>query len=1115
MSFMRYFNSSSSDVCPERSGKQEFGLVLSCLLFVLAVSPSIKAKDVKIPPAFEGPADEQQYVPGEVLVISVPAPRHNKRPHLQSKHNYKQVLHVKLPEGKSVKQAIAEQQNKKDPRIVRVEPNYRVRILGVPNDPLFGQMWALKNTGRDGGTAGADIDAVSAWDINTGSDNVVVAVIDTGIDTYHPDLRDNIWTNADEIPNNGRDDDRNGYIDDVHGYDFVKDDNNPRDEFFHGTHVAGTIAARGNNRNGVTGINWRCKLMACRFLDEDGSGTTSDAIDAIRYAVANGADILSNSWGGPGYSQSLEEAIDYANDHGVLFVAAAGNDGLNTDVYPNYPSGYAVANVISVAATDNTDSLAYFSNYGRRSVHLAAPGVDILSTFPTYQTVAMSYYKLSSYYETISGTSMATPHVAGVAALLLAQNPSMTLNELKARLIWTGDQIEALGSKTITGRRLNAYNALAPVPALTVLTPNTQTTWVQGFDWPIQWSSVGGANTVDIYLLKAGAVVEQLADDVPNTGEFSWSIPDTVAVGSDYRISINDGVNSDQSDVNFAVSDTMMDYFTQLFSSDTGTFDISKNSLLLTPDASTSRYNACLKEITGLPVNPAGGTNLGLDDDDSRLVTLGSNVVQFYGTRYNSFYVSSNGCITFDSPDNSYIESEAAHFSLKRISGLFCDLDPSVAGSVTVKKLDDRVAVTWQGVPEYGGTLTNTFQIEMFYEGSIRLSWLTVNTRYGLAGISEGLGTPFNFQQSDISEYVQCQPLLESVEVTGPEDINEQSSAQLTCTAHYDDGSTRDVTTTTQTVWTADSNFASVDQAGLLTTGDVNTYQRCTVTADFNVKSAGHTLIIKDSPIHNIAIQKCTVRAGLSAGLDSIYCSGRSSVTADDLNDANHLTVRIYSGADNYLVYQKTIDMNSFTRSRNTYTYKYRVIPHQPGSINLLRFDVSKNTFYLRTKNTDLTGLACPVYLMIDLGTYTGMGVANESIVNGRKLIPVQLLSGYADTLLLTKIKPKISAIPSSDQLSAKGTFTVGDDSNMAQGLTIIWGSQTFTIPGDQFLAAREGLLKTDYNDGNGASIYANFNFIRCTFQILIKKTTITTQYGTVDFGLTFGNYNKTNEVRF
>ena len=1099
--------------------------LVSCVLGLSFPSASAKAEESSDIATFTQSNEAQaDYMPEEILVtladdndkaveqiealsggkcrqrILFPDSRHGRREHLRADSRKKQVLRIKLPEGKSVKQAIS-QLSKKDPRIVRVEPNYKVRITALPNDPLFGSLWALKNTGQTGGTPYADIDATSAWDITTGSDDVIVAVIDTGIDYTHPDLVSNIWTNPGEIAGNGIDDDDNGFIDDVHGYDFVDNDGAAMDEHSHGTHVAGTIGAVANNSTGVAGINWRCKLMACRFLDENGSGSISDAIEAINYAVENGAKILSNSWGGGGYSAALAAAITNAKENGVLFVAAAGNDGASTDASPHYPSGYNIDNVIAVAATNHNDALASFSNYGANTVHLAAPGVSILSTV------------LEGDYASYSGTSMATPHVSGVAALLLANDPAMNIYELKSRLVWTGDPIESLATKIISGRRLNAYNALTALPAAAVVSPNSQVTWAQGFNYSIRWMSIAGGDTVDIFLLKAGAAYAQLANDVPNTGFFSWNISASIPVGPDYKIWIDDGVNVDESDASFSITDTPADYFTQLFSSYTGGFDLSNKSLLLTPDESASRYTACLDEITELLTDPAGSTNLDLDDDDYALVSLSSGrSVELYATSYGSFYVGSNGYITFGSPDTDYSESTTEHFALKRVAGLFRDLDPSSAGSIVKNELDDRVVITFIDVPEYGESTSNTFQIELFYDGQIRLSWLSINAQYGITGISDGSGQPPDFVQSDVSAYGQCEPMLLSIEVTGSDSVNEQSATQFTCIAYYEDGSTRDITSGLA-VWSDDSDYASIDETGLLTAADVDNYQRCTVTAAYEGKTAGLNLVINDTDVHSVTIQKCTVRAGKSIGSDSISSLGSFDASAEQLAEAKNIIIRIYS-ADDYLVFEQVINRDLFSARGENFDYRTSIKSGQPGGITTLAFDTIDNSFTFKAQNIDLTGLACPLYLMIDTGSYAGLGVADETVVNGSKAIPIRLMTGYADTLAVTKAKVKDSDSPGRDRLKVKGTFTVADDSTLTDGLTITWGVQTFTIPGEQLLLVKTGHFKSKYTSPVGSRFSADFNFTKCKFTVDIKQATLIETSGAVDFGLSFGDYNKTTEVQ-
>ena len=318
----------------------------------------------------------------------------------------------------------------------------------IPNDPQFSSMYGLNNTGQTGGTIDADIDAPEAWNINTGTGRTIVAVIDTGVDYNHQDLAANMWHNLGETPGDGIDNDGNGYVDDIYGYDFANNDADPMDDNGHGTHVSGTIGAVGNNGIGTTGVNWNTRIMALKFLDASGSGSTSSAISALNYAVRMGANISNNSWGGGGSSSLLSQAISNARNAGHIFVAAAGNSGLNNDATPNYPSNYDFDNVVAVAATDNKDVLASFSNYGATTVDIAAPGVGILSTLP------------GNTYGTLSGTSMATPHVSGALSLIWDQNPTFTYQQVIAKLYSSVDKIAGLNGKVATGGRLNIGNAL-------------------------------------------------------------------------------------------------------------------------------------------------------------------------------------------------------------------------------------------------------------------------------------------------------------------------------------------------------------------------------------------------------------------------------------------------------------------------------------------------------------------------------------------------------------------------------------------------------------------------------------------------------------------------------
>ncbi len=326
--------------------------------------------------------------------------------------------------------------------------DFRVQVAATPNDPRYSSQWGLHNIGQTGGLNDADIDAPEAWNTTTGSRSIIVGVIDTGIDYNHPDLAANIWRNTREIAGNGIDDDGNGFRDDIRGWDFANNDADPFDDNAHGTHVAGIIGAVGNNGVGIAGVAWNVQLMPLKFLTASGSGATSGAVSAINYAVANGAKILNNSWGGGGFNQALNDAVSRARAAGVIFVAAAGNSNSNNDAVPSYPANINYDNVISVAATDSSDRRASFSNYGATTVDIAAPGVGILSTTP------------NNTYSSFSGTSMATPFVAGAAALVWSANPNLTYSQVISRLYTTADRITGLNGLVANGARLNVNRAL-------------------------------------------------------------------------------------------------------------------------------------------------------------------------------------------------------------------------------------------------------------------------------------------------------------------------------------------------------------------------------------------------------------------------------------------------------------------------------------------------------------------------------------------------------------------------------------------------------------------------------------------------------------------------------
>ncbi|OGP73264.1 MAG: hypothetical protein A2W09_08295, partial [Deltaproteobacteria bacterium RBG_16_50_11] len=450
--------------------------------FQAAVSgsgPSIE-KHLKAEPGNKPDKDSGlKYKEDEILVKFKPDVPEDRKDKLHKKHGSEKIKdfpslrihHIKLKKGLSVEDAI--KLYKDDSDVEYAELNYLVTIQNTPNDPLFNYLWNMHNTGQNGGTPGADIKAPEAWDITKGSTDIVVAVIDTGIDYNHEDLAANMWVNLGEIASNGIDDDKNGYIDDIYGIDVVNHDTNPMDDYGHGTHVAGIIGAAGNNALGVVGVNWNVKIMSCKFLNKYGGGYVDGAITCLQYINSlknRGVNIIAtnNSWGGGGYSQALYDAINDQRD--ILFIAAAGNSHMDNDFYNMYPATYYLPNVISVAATDANDGKPSFSDYGRRSVQVSAPGVDVVSLrahgtdmYGDNGPHFIPQGDSNSRYYKASGTSMAAPHVTGLAALIKSQDMNRDWRAIKNLIQSGGDNVPAFNGKTITGKRISAHGSLTCV----------------------------------------------------------------------------------------------------------------------------------------------------------------------------------------------------------------------------------------------------------------------------------------------------------------------------------------------------------------------------------------------------------------------------------------------------------------------------------------------------------------------------------------------------------------------------------------------------------------------------------------------------------------------------
>ncbi|PYV43573.1 MAG: peptidase S8, partial [Acidobacteria bacterium] len=586
---------------------------------------------------------------------------------------------VKLPQRLKVEEAI--RRYRQIPTVLYAEPNYIVHALGVPNDPQFGPLWGLNNS------SDADIDGPEAWGITTGSSNVVVGVIDTGIDYNHEDLSANMYRNTADCNNNGIDDDGNGFIDDCYGVDFANNDSDPMDDNQHGTHVAGTIGAVGNNGIGVTGVNWNVKLMACKFLDADGSGWDSDAISCLNYLAMmkdRGVNIVAtnNSWGSPWDSQALHDAIDAHRQRGILFMAAAGNDyGTDNDSVGNFPSSYYLPNIIAVAATTQTDSLAWFSNFGKRTVHVGAPGYQILSTTP------------GNTYGTLSGTSMATPHVTGVAALLKAQDVTRDWRAIRNLILAGGDSKSSL-TDTVTQKRLNAYGSLT-CSGSTILSRLR----------PVGTSITASAGTpIDLAVLHINCAA-------PN-----GSVSVTVDPGGTVLTLHDDGLQSDQ-----VAGDGV--YSGQWTRPTEGRYTLTFPGGDVVRVYTPPPYAV---SSTAFTYRAISGTNLDLSHNS--VATIRSPFpVLFAGGSFELLHISNNGNVSFSDPffDSSNVSLPAA--TTGTLVAPFWDDLYGVSGSAqnvfleaTGTAPNRELVIEWRDVRHYScngdGTATVKFQV-VFFEG--------------------------------------------------------------------------------------------------------------------------------------------------------------------------------------------------------------------------------------------------------------------------------------------------------------------------------------------------------------------------------------------------------------
>ena len=609
-----------------------------------------------------------------------------------------------LPEGATVAETI---QAYRDSGLVEyAEPDYTIHADLDPNDPSYvnGTLWGLKNTGQSGGRAGVDIGAAEAWALTHDASTVVVAIIDSGIRATHQDLAANLWVNPGEIAGNGVDDDADGYVDDINGINTIKSNGNPADDLGHGTHVAGIIGAVGNNGIGVAGVAWKVRLMALKFLDSAGDGATSDAIACIDYARLKGAHLINASWGDAGYSLSLYNAIARARDDGIIFVAAAANSGKNNDLTPNYPSSYPLDNIVAVGAIDRSGNIPSFSNYGARSVHLMAPGKDVYST----------WYTGDSAYASESGTSMATPYVAGALAVLKARYPGENYRQLIARLLANTQPLASANGKCLTGGMVNLATAL-------------QATTVASFDA----SSLVGAVPMDLWLTNTS-----VGDIVGAGWDFGDGSPLTTEPNPQHRY---------RAEGHYGITLTV-------------TNRLGETSAVRREISALANYQILATNYAW--INPSNMTRLTLETTGISAAQTIPFPLAFYGTINTQLFVGANGLIGFsaeglDTSDNlGFPHAQPPH-------GIICPywdgLRSASAGAVYAGTIGEaphrRMVISWVAVPlRLISSVLLTFQV-ILTEGSPNLQFQyrevypansSAGGRRATVGLENDTGTVFS-----------------------------------------------------------------------------------------------------------------------------------------------------------------------------------------------------------------------------------------------------------------------------------------------------------------------------------------------------------------------------------
>jgi subtilisin family serine protease len=673
------------------------------------------------------------YKPGELIVRFKAGVTHNRSAAVHAKYATQVVREyripsnlqlVKVPQGMTVENAIADYQ--RDPDVLYAEPNFLYYKATVPNDSRFGELWGMNNSGQSGGVADADINAAEAWDITTGSNSVFIGSIDTGFDYTHPDLIANIWVNPGEIPGNGIDDDGDGYIDDIHGIDATTDSGDPFDVDGHGTHTTGTIAARGNNGAGVAGVNWNATVISCKAFNP--SATLDDLLQCMDYFLmlktraVNPVDIVAtnNSWGGGAFAQSLLDAIEAHNQAGMLFIAAAGNNGANNDVTPFYPATYDADNIISVLAYNRSNQRSSFSNFGALSVDVGAPGEDVLSTLP------------GNSYGLLSGTSMATPHVTGLVGLLKAQDPNRTARQIKNLILTGAVSSPATLGNVLTGGRIRADNSLTCVNRTLAnrVAPTTASVITgTGTQIPLAYLSI----TCD------AATTTPLAVTVAETGE---TIPLIDATGGGLFAATFTPTRIGTSTLTFPNGDVVS-------ISAVGNYDPAR----VVPFA--------FETITGMV--------LPLICDDCSATLTSPFPIRFAGSDpgFTTVNVGSNGVLSFSGPITAFSNTPLpTTVAATLVAPFWDDMLPAAGSSIKFDVLGTaparKLVIEYRDVPHFSGIGAATFQV-VFFENSpnIQFNYLDVvfeNTSFddGVSAtvgvqVTSGVAQQFSFNTPSLS----------------------------------------------------------------------------------------------------------------------------------------------------------------------------------------------------------------------------------------------------------------------------------------------------------------------------------------------------------------------------